>query len=328
MNEFELIKRYFTRDVESDDDSESTDHNDTVAIGVGDDCAVLNVPVDHQLVVSIDTLIAGVHFPKQSEAYAVAQRAFSVCVSDLAAMGAEPLWFTLALTLPNTNETWLEKFSMGLFDIADEYNCILVGGNTTRGPLSISIQVHGAVPSGQAITRSGAKVGDLVYVSGPLGDGAAALAMLDKRVKFNDEANEYFYSRFFWPEAKIDLGLKLREIATSAIDISDGFLADLNHICTASKVAAEICVEKLPHSQHRIDQAMFVKDDSLGIKWQQWILSGGDDYQLCFTAPAEANVEALDQHIRCIGKIVEGQGVLCTLDGKEVALSRLGYQHF
>lgn len=324
MNEFELIKRYFTRD----DDEANHDARGTVSIGVGDDCAVLNVPAGHQLAVSIDTLIAGVHFPKDAEPYAIAQRAFSVCLSDLAAMGAEPLWFTLALTLPRRDKAWLEKFSKGLFDVADEYQCLLVGGNTTRGPLSISIQVHGAVPEGQAITRSGAQVGDNIYVSGPLGDGAAALAMLEKRFKFSTTANEYLYSRFFWPEAKIELGMKLRELATSAIDISDGFLADLTHICEMSGVGAEVQMEKLPNSQHRVEHAQFVKDDGLAVQWQQWILSGGDDYQLCFTAPEDADVLSLDSKIKCVGKIVSGDSVSCMLDGKAIALNRMGYQHF
>ncbi len=327
MNEFELINRYFKRSNTACVDNESTGNR--VDVGIGDDCAVVNVAAGEQLALSIDTLVEGIHFPPNANPYDLAQRAFCVCMSDLAAMGAQPLWYTLALTLPEDDATWLDGFSQGMFSIADKYKCHLIGGNTTRGPLSISLQVHGSIPQGQAILRSGAKPGENIFVSGPLGDGAMGLAMIQHRVHVSEEARDYFYSRFYRPEPQVQLGMALRNVASAAIDISDGFLADLKHVCEASGVGAEIELGTLPNSQHRLAEHEFVENENLAGHWQQWMLSGGDDYQLCFTVPSDTDMRSdLLNTCHHVGKITQNPSVVCKLDGQIVEPKKFGYQHF
>ncbi|MFT5082134.1 MAG: thiamine-monophosphate kinase [Lentisphaeria bacterium] len=317
MNEFELIQQYFSR----------ANYSSTVSVGIGDDCAVVSIPEHAELALSVDTLLPGVHFFPEAAPALIAERALSVCLSDLAAMGAEPLWFTLALTLPEADEAWLSGFSEGLFLAAKRYHCELIGGNTSKGPLSISIQVQGAVPKDGAIVRSGARVGDLVCVSGPLGDGAAALAMLKGELDVDAVAYSYFNDAYYRPQPQLNLGQKLRGLASAAIDISDGFLADLGHICKASGVGAHINVESLPLSSALVA-------DSNSEQWQQWALTGGDDYQLCFTV-AEDKAERLHQLIEAnqftvsvIGHIVEGAGVECKQFGQPIIIVSNGYTHF
>lgn len=317
VGEFELIKEYFFRNAASYG----------VALGIGDDCALLKVPQDKQLAVSMDTLVGDVHFPGNADPELIAERALRVNLSDLAAMGAEPLWFTLGLTLPKTDEHWLKGFSQGLFRVANDFNISLVGGDTTRGNLSITIQVHGAVDPNKALLRGNASVGDSVFVTGPLGDGAAALAVIKKELEVGKSAFNYFMNHYYRPQPQITAGQHLGGIASSGIDISDGLVADLGHICEESGVGADVFLERLPLSEPL--NKLVEPEQAL-----QWALSGGDDYHLCFTVPTEKMkvFEALCSrhrlHTTLIGRITDAKGVRCLLKGDEVVLDKTGYQHF
>lgn len=317
MNEFELIRRFFR----------NTATRGNVVCGVGDDAAILRLPQKNQLVVSVDTLVADVHFPAQAPAELIAERALRVSLSDLAAMGAEPMWFTLALTLPEVDAVWLENFSAGLFNAAKHYGCDLVGGDTTKGPLTISVQVMGAVAAGDALLRSGAREGDRVYVTGCLGDGAAALSVIKNELPVEKSASHYLLNRFYRPEARFAEAKKIAGLASSAIDISDGLINDLAHICEASGVGAKIDVENLPISSAVRASASLPQQEA-------WALAGGDDYELCFTVP-ENNIAAVEQLINVdgfaatlIGKIINGDSVACYRNGQAVTPAKRGYQHF
>lgn len=272
LDEFTLIRRYFTPSV-------LPPH---IVAGVGDDCALLAVPAGCELAISVDTQVAGVHFHADAHPGLIASRALRCAASDLVAMGASPLGFTLALTLPAADETWLAVFSRGLVETANALQCPLMGGDTTRGPLCISVQVHGAVPAGQALRRSGAQAGDAVWVSGSLGDGAAALALLEKRLSVAPEADAFLRQRFYQPEMDFALGVKLRGVATACIDVSDGLLADLGHIASASGLAARVQRDSVPVSS-------LWKGCVTAQQACDWALTGGDDYRLCFTAPLSQN---------------------------------------
>lgn len=251
-----------------------------MALGIGDDAALLNVRPGQQLVMASDTLVSSIHFPESATPRQIATRALCVNLSDMAAMGAEPRWFTLALTLPRdkAKAEWLAEFSVGLGHIANQYNLALVGGDTTSGPLTLTLTLVGEVPVDKALTRGGASIGDSVFVTGTLGDGAAGLKIASNK---NDNCidSDRLLQRFYSPQPQIQAGLKLRSIAGACIDISDGLLADLGHICKASDVSAVIEAEQLPIAA---DVQQLSALDAL-----QWALSGGDDYQLCFTVAAE-----------------------------------------
>jgi thiamine-monophosphate kinase len=323
LNEFSLIERFF-----SDIGFSSTQQFPHVVLGVGDDCALLDLAANHSLAVSSDSFVAGVHFPADAAPYDIARRCLAAAISDLAAMGAKPLGFSLALTLPGVDESWLQHFSDGLRESAEFYVIPLIGGDTTRGPLSITLHVHGSVPKSGALKRSGARPGDSIFVSGSLGDAAAALAVIEGNLSVPREDQHYFYSRFYAPNARVVLGQTLLDVATAAIDVSDGLLADLGHITRASAVAAELDLHKLPISEslQRVDDAH---------KVGQFALSGGDDYELCFTARPDQHVflaefsELLDVRITEVGRIVEGEGVNCLdAEGNAVLIASPGYRHF
>lgn len=322
LNEFSLIQQYFS----------SLGKAPGVALGVGDDGAVLDVPEGEQLVVTVDTLVAGVHFPFDASPGDIAHRALRVNLSDIAAMAAQPRWFTLALTLPEANESWLQQFSQALAEDAAIFGCALVGGDTTAGPLSISIQLLGTVPRGKALTRSGAQVGDSIYVTGSLGEGAAALSLFGDAagsVAIDDEDNRnLLLQRFYRPKPRLLEGLRLRELASAALDISDGLVADLGHIGESSGLGAEIEFEKLPIAPWLLSLAR-------PACVTEWVLSGGDDYELCFTVPKESR-HAVDLLIQqgelsaCnIGQMTKQRGVRC-LDGQGdlINIEKMGYQHF
>ena len=327
MNEFELIQAYFTS-------LAAKCSGGGVVLGIGDDCAILQPPPNAQLVVSTDTLISGVHFPENTTAYDVGFKALAVNLSDLAAMGADPLWFTLCITLPESTEAWLEGFCEGLAALAIETGISLVGGDTTRatrGPLSISIHVTGAVDIGKAITRSGALVGDDIYVSGMIGQGAAglALALADDVAPEGEDLQEAL-QQFNCPEPRLKLGKQLIGIANSCIDISDGLFADLQHILTASEVGASIDVELIPMSPAIMESSLFFEkstDEKLMLA-----CNGGDDYELCFTAPVteRSSIAKLSTMRKLpltrIGKVVAGKGIKNSISSEEIAAS--GYQHF
>jgi thiamine-monophosphate kinase len=318
-SEFTVISRYF-KDLTG---------QQGVALGIGDDAALINMTPGQQLVAATDTLVEGVHFPSSASGEQIATRALCVNLSDIAAMGAKPKWFTLALTIPpeTASPKWLEGFSCGLASVAKAFDLALVGGDTTAGPLTISITLLAEVPIDGALLRSGAKAGDYIYVTGTLGDGAAALAEITHASDEN-KLTERLLSRFYRPQPQVEIGIKLRALASACIDISDGLLADLGHICRASNVCAEINSQQLPiHPEVKANHAQ----QSL-----VWALSGGDDYQLCFTLPQNLS-QQVDQWIKSgqinatmVGHIVaannDKEAIL--VDGKPAITTPRGYDHF
>ncbi len=319
-SEFQLIHQFFQRE-------QAEQPAEGVLLGIGDDCALLQIPAGKQLAVSVDTLVAGIHFPKDADPELIAERALRTNLSDLAAMGADPLWFTLALTLPEANEEWLRSFSRGLFKCARAYGIALVGGDTTSGPLSITIQVMGATQPQHTLRRDGANIGDFVLVTNFVGDGAAALAAIQNTQQFTDEHADYLQQRFYRPTPRLAESALIRELASSALDISDGLVADLQHICDASDLGAVIDVENLPLSPA-------LKSLNNDAQAYQWALSGGDDYELCFTVPPE-KMAAIAMLIApgklqatVIGEMIAGSKVICEYEGEPLKLAKAGYQHF
>jgi thiamine-monophosphate kinase len=317
MGEFDLINRYFARAPVSSD----------VLLGIGDDCAIVQPPEGRQLVMSIDTMVDGVHFPKGTSAERIGMRVMCAALSDLAAMGARPHWFTLALTLPETDSDWVAAFADGVFSIANRHECSLIGGDTTRGPLCISVQVHGSVEPERALRRSGARPDDIIYVTGNLGDAAAALAVIQSKLTVATGAFSYLLKRFYAPTPRILEGEMLVGTASAAIDVSDGLYADLSKICDASGVGALIDVARLPICEH---WRSYVPEGQA----QEWALTGGEDYQLCFTVPRE-QAGRLESWIRegrivatAIGKITNKHELVLVKNGKPFELERKGYDHF
>ncbi|CAI8166284.1 MAG: Thiamine-monophosphate kinase [Pseudidiomarina mangrovi] len=318
--EFDLIDSYFTH--------RQPQRNDVV-VGIGDDGAVLNCPANNQLVVVTDTMVAGVHFDQHVPARAIGHKIVAVNLSDLAAMGAEPAWVSLALTLPSIDHEWLTGFAQGLRDICEYYGCQLIGGDTTQGPLSVTVTAHGWLPQGTAIRRDGAKPGDWLFVSGALGDAGLALAAQQKRIRIADDHYRRACERLFMPSPRVALGQSLRGIASSAIDVSDGLVADLQHLLKASHVGARLSLQELPLSlamTESVDQQRAI----------ELALTSGDDYELCFTVP-ESRRGVFDTLVArsaskptCIGRITSEPGKLkLELDGEPWQLAQpAGYQHF
>lgn len=316
MDEFALIRRFFAAPAQGRDD---------VALGIGDDAALLKVPAGQELAVSTDSLVAGVHFPPDLPADAVGHRALASNLSDIAAMGATPAWVLMALTLPETDEIWLEGFSRGFFSLAKQHGVALVGGNVARGPLNITLTVQGLVPVGTALTRAGASVGDLIYVTGNPGDAAAGLALLQKG---GADMQHPCVRRFAYPEPRIAAGQALRGIASAAIDVSDGLLADLGHLLEARGFGAKLALARLPVSKELL---------GLHPEEQAWALAltGGDDYELCFTVradravAAESRLQALGCVVTCIGAIESEPGIHCQdRRGQRRSYPRPGHRHF
>jgi len=318
VSEFQLIEHHFSRLGAVRDD---------VLLGVGDDCALLQVPAGKALAVSLDTLVEGVHFLPGVDPESLGHKALAVNLSDLAAMGAEPAWATLALTLPRVDEAWVEAFCRGFAQLANRYQVQLVGGDTTRGPLSISVQVHGFVEAGQALRRDGAASGDLIYVSGTLGDAGLALQAA---------AGEYdpgpyrveLQARLDRPQPRIELALALRHLASAAIDLSDGLLADLGHICQRSGCGARLELSSIPLSP-ALDRFMRGRGD-WGVP-----LASGDDYELCLVVPRNRQVEfeqvaaGLETPLTRIGEIEPEPCIRCyDASGNPVTIGRGGYDHF
>lgn len=316
MDEFELIRRYFSKEAVKRAD---------VALGIGDDAALLTVPSGHELAVTTDSLLPGVHFPADLAAEAVGHRALAANLSDLAAMGAEPAWVLLALTLPELNEAWLEGFSRGFFALAKQHRVALVGGNIARGPLNITITAQGFVPKGQALTRRGAKPNDLIFVTGHPGDAAAGLKLLQSGTADMQDA---CVRRFAYPEPRIEAGMALRGLARACIDISDGLTADLGHVLDASGTGATLLTAKLPLSKRLLQLH--------GTEAAQVLaLTGGDDYELLFTAPreqqgqVEEKLKGLGCPVACIGSMDAKPGLRCLeASGHGLKLTESGYKHF
>ena len=316
MSEFDLIQRYFTRATPG------------AVLGVGDDAALLRVAPGMELAVSTDMLVSGTHFLPDADPFLLGHKTLAVNISDLAAMGAQPRWATLSLSLPEADEAWLQKFSAGFFALAEQYGVELIGGDTTRGPLNLCVTIMGEVPQGMALRRSGAQAGDDVWVSGRLGDAALALAHLQGKVQLSEPDFSLCAPALHQPVPRVALGLALRGVAHSAIDVSDGLLADLGHILECSNVAAEIRFEALPVS----DVLRACMAQTIG---RQCVLAGGDDYELCFTAPAaqRSAIEKLSGQIGLplarIGVIVAGSGcVVHRADGSIINIEEPGYDHF
>lgn len=309
MNEFNLIEKYF-----------NWTKLDSTTLGIGDDCALISIQSKQQLAMSVDTLIEGVHFPINTSPADIAHKALSVNLSDLAAMGATPKFFTLALTLPEYNQVWLEEFSTSLKTLANRYKIDLIGGDTTKGRLSITINVTGVIDKNKAILRSGAQVGDYIFVSNTLGDAALAWRQLQQ----NKKPSENLLQQFNRPQPQVELGRALINIANSCIDISDGLEQDLSHILDSSNVGARINMSDLPLS----DELTTYIENSY-----DWCLplSGGDDYELCFTTNQE-NVRKVEMLEKRLNIRLTAIGVIT----KELGLERLGmfdeecssYQHF
>jgi thiamine-monophosphate kinase len=295
-----------------------------VVFGIGDDAAICEVPSGMQLVISTDTLVAGVHFPEDTAATDIGYKALAVNLSDLAAMGAAPAWFSLAVSVPEMDMDWLQAFAHGVLELANEHKVALIGGDTTRGPLSITVTVHGFVPSGTALRRDAAKPGDDIWVTGSLGDAAAALQQIGSGLQ-----SMKLRHRLDRPTPRVAAGMAIRGLANAAIDVSDGLAQDLGHILAASGLGADLELGRLPVSSSLLE---FHPDDETRWRLQ---LAGGDDYELCFTA-APKNAFAIEQALaECgvsasvIGHVNEQAGLQCLKpEGDALVLHRTGYQHF
>jgi thiamine-monophosphate kinase len=316
LSEFELIKNYFTRPARR------------TVLGVGDDAALVRVTPGNELTISTDMLLAERHFFADDDPEALGHKALAVNLSDLAAMGATPHWALLSLALPEVNERWLTRFANGWFALAESHHVSLIGGDTTKGPLTISVTIMGEVPAGQALRRSGAKVGDEIWVSGTLGDAALALAYLQRRLQLPPHDAAAVLPHLHRPTPRVKLGQKLLELAHSAIDISDGLLADLGHILQASNVGAEIQFDTLPVSPT-------VRAYLTHAEGGKAVLAGGDDYELCFTVHATRHDDIvrlgrrLKLPLTCIGAITRQRGLIVR-DAKQQALTieETGFDHF
>ena len=329
MNEFDLIRRFFTRATPS------------ALLGVGDDAALLSVSDGNALAVSTDMLVCGTHFFADADPFMLGHKTLAVNLSDMAAMGATPRWATLAIALPRIDETgpdeaWLEKFSAGFFSLAQQHGVELVGGDTTRGPLNLCVTIFGEVPAQLALRRNGAMPGDEIWVSGTLGNAALALAHLQGRVVLGEVEFSRCAAALHQPQPRVALGLALLGLANAAIDISDGLLADLGHILDASQVGALINFSALPVSESMRVHAPNAPNELLQ---QRCILTGGDDYELCFTAPVAQHAALMHISARLgvpltrIGKIVAGGGCIVH-DASDnpinlaINLEAGGYDHF
>jgi thiamine-monophosphate kinase len=318
LSEFALIARYF--------------HNcgaqrADVILGVGDDAALLRAPPGADLVAATDTLVAGVHFPQDSPPNSIGHRALAVNLSDLAAMGARPSWALLALTLPQADEAWLGGFAAGFCELARGHEVALVGGDTTRGPLCVTVQLLGHVPGGEALTRAGGRAGDALFVSGTVGDAAAGLALEQGRLSAPAEAAAYLRERFLLPTPRMALGERLRGYASACIDVSDGLLGDAGKLAAASGTGVTLDFAALPLSQPLLA--------ALGeVRARELALSGGDDYELCFAVHPQQVARLIGElpperwgYTR-IGALRAAPGAVVVRDGTVMEFSHSGYEHF
>jgi len=318
LNEFELIRKFFSVQPVTRDD---------VVIGIGDDAAVLALPAGKQLVVTTDVMVQGTHFLPDADPAAVGHKSLAMNLSDLAAMGAEPAWFLLNLTLPAPDDAWLTKFCHGLFALAQQHNVQLVGGNTSRGPLAIAIEAHGFVNEGEAVRRSGARPGDSIYVTGELGDAGLALRHRFGAQRLPPADLAAVSDRLDRPTPRVNVGRLLRRFASSAIDISDGLVADLGHILEASGAGALVVRDRVPLSE--------TYRKHLGETGWDVAFANGDDYELCFTVPAQRDAEfarwqeKFGCRVTCIGEIVSGPGLqIIDAAGNPWRPALAGHDHF
>lgn len=318
LSEFDLIARYFTRPPHP---------ASRAALGVGDDCALLTPAPGMQLAISSDMLVEGRHFFAGADPYQLGHKCLAVNLSDLAAMGAQPVAFTLALALPEADPAWLAPFAQGMFALADAFDCELVGGDTTKGPRNICITVFGEVPPQQALQRNAAKAGDDIWVSGTLGDARLALASLTGEIALDTETQEAAAMRLHAPVPRVALGLALRDVAHAAIDISDGLSGDLGHILAASRLGASIDLDALPCGPALAQQPQDLR--------RRFAAAGGDDYELCFTASPKqraavlAAAAASGVAVTRIGGIEHAPGLRLTdAAGSALDLPLTSFDHF
>jgi len=317
-DEFQIIERYFNR----------TSRRTDVILGVGDDGALVHPPPNQRLVITMDTLNEGIHFPIQTPAQAVGHKALAVNLSDLAAMGATPAWFTLSLSMPGSDELWLEDFTRGLFELANRFEAELIGGDLTRGPLSVTITAIGFTSGCAALRRAGARPGDFIYVTGHLGDAALGLMALRNNITLDPEDLDNCLARLNYPIPRVEAAQCLLDVATAAIDISDGLAGDLNHVLQASGVGAVIELTSLPLS------ATFKKAFGDKPDWRL-PLTGGDDYELLFTVPSDklqplnSGFMGMECGITQIGQIQSQPGLrIRQPDGRPYVPDQTGYIHF
>ncbi len=324
MNEFSLIDNYFKR--------RNNPGTGSVKLSIGDDAAIISCPPGHELVVATDTLVADVHFPATINPASIGYKALAVNLSDLAAMGASPAWALLNLTLPNDDDGWLTGFSDGVFELLNEFEMNLAGGDTCRGPLNIGITAAGWIAENEPMTRSGAQAGDAVFVSGYLGDAAMGLRLYRDKAsaasELSDADKSYLLTRLHRPTPRVALGQRLVGLATSCIDISDGLMADAGHICEQSEVGMEMNLKDLPLSPA-------FKNAGTGSDEIELAISGGDDYELCFTCPKERETSVediareLDLPITKVGDVTSEAGArFIDENGMAWESSKTGYNHF
>lgn len=318
LSEFQLIARYFKRTPRA---------GGPVQLGVGDDCALLQPPSGELLAISTDMLIEGRHFFAGANPYDLGHKALAVNLSDLAAMGAQPISFTLALALPASDSHWLQAFSEGLFHLADAQAIELIGGDTTRGPLAISITVIGTVPNTQALKRSGAQAGDELWISGSLGDARLALEVLQNKRTLAPDLLTKASKRLHRPEPRVALGLALRGIASAAIDVSDGLLGDLGHLLNQSSLSATLFADDLPFGEALLSQTI---DTRYALAF-----NGGDDYELCFSAAPDQHQAVISAghssqtRVTCIGRLNKGSGIhVQDHQGKIISADNQSFDHF
>lgn len=317
MDEFQAIEKFFRKP--------TTDPR--ILLGIGDDAAIIRPTPGDDLVVTTDTLVNNVHFRMDWSPEIIARRVLNVNVSDVVAMGAVPCWAILAITMPDMDEEWLSRFANSFHRLLQSYNMQLIGGDTTKGPLSVTLTVHGVVERGRAVCRNGARNNDYIYVSGSLGAAALAVKMLEEKTEFSDKQEKILLNTLFDPQPRVDLIPLLQQFASAAIDISDGLAADLGHICQQSNCRALVRLSDIP--VHPL-----VKE-KMGYGAGEFAITGGDDYEICFTVPEHLNTgfasycleHSIDvTHIGCI----ESGAEVCFLDenNKEVEIKTKGYQHF
>jgi thiamine-monophosphate kinase len=328
LGEFELIDRYFAPGRPGLPGTPGATRRTDVILGIGDDAALLRCPAERDLVAAVDTLVAGRHFPEGSAPRSIGHRSLAVNLSDLAAMGATPAWATLALTLPSADRRWLEGFSAGFMELAAAHGVELVGGDTTAGPLTISVQILGQVEHGSALRRGGAQPGDILAVTGTLGDAGAGLALLTGRTTAEDgAAAAELIERFEYPMPRVQFGSSARDIASAAMDLSDGLAGDLPKFARASGLAAHVDVGRLPLSGALRSLATVAQA-------REWALAAGDDYELLVAVPAQrfdelaAVAARLNLTFTAIGDLRRGTGVTWALDGQSFAAPARGYDHF
>lgn len=315
-SEFELIRRYFNRSI-----------SDRTNLGIGDDCALIQINSGMELALSTDMLVSGTHFFPNADPYQLGHKVLAVNLSDTAAMGVNPHWCTLAIALPQADEKWIAPFAEGFFSLANRFDIDLIGGDTTRGPLNFCVQIMGEVSIGKALRRSGAKVNDDIWVSGELGDAAFMLKHMQGHIVLSNDSIQRCATRLHMPEPRVLLGVNLVNIANSCIDVSDGLLADLGHILERSNKGAEVWLEQIPRSNAYADVDELVA--------RQCLLAGGDDYELCFTASADKRgvLEDLSKQLQLrisrIGRINPMPGLIVK-DSQHniVELPSKGFDHF